>query len=134
MKNSGKTENQKAVAKKKAPTKKAPKKAATKLPVNQENIAKRNANLKPFQKGQSGNPNGRPKKLPQLDVLLAEVLGEEKDGFTAAQAILMKVRQKAIGGDMRAAEIILDRAYGKAKQSVEVTEKTIIVETSEDDD
>lgn len=27
---------------------------------------------KPFKKGQSGNPNGRPKKLPELDKLLAD--------------------------------------------------------------
>lgn len=92
------------------------------------------ANLKPFKKGQSGNPKGRPKKLPQLDELMAEVLGEEKDGMTAAKAILAKLRQKAISGDVRAAEIMLDRAYGKAKQSMEITEKTIIVETPEDED
>ena len=32
-----------------------------------------------FKKGQTGNPNGRPRKLPELDKLLADVLGEEKD-------------------------------------------------------
>jgi len=77
-------------------------------------------NLKPFKKGQSGNPKGRPKKLPQLDVLMAEVLGEEnKDGLTAAEAILKALRAKAAKGDVRAAEVLLDRAYGKAKQSIE---------------
>lgn len=92
------------------------------------------ANLKPFKKGQSGNPKGRPKKLPQLDELMAEVLGEEKDGITAAKAILAKLRQKAISGDVRAAEIMLDRAYGKAKQSMEITEKTIVVRTPDDEE
>lgn len=91
-------------------------------------------NLKNFPKGVSGNPNGRPKKLPELDKLLAEVLGEEKDGITAAQAILMKIRQKAISGDVRAAEIMLDRAYGKAKQPLDIVERTIIVEAPIDDD
>lgn len=75
-------------------------------------------NSKPFKKGQSGNPNGRPKKLPELDKLLADVLGEEKDGVTAADAILRKLRAMAASGNIRAAEILLDRAYGKAKQAV----------------
>jgi len=84
-------------------------------------------NLKPFKKGQSGNPNGRPKKLPELDKLLADVLGEEKDGIEAAKVILMALRAKAAKGDVRAAEVLLDRAYGKAKQSMDiaVSEKKI---------
>lgn len=80
------------------------------------------ANLTPFQKGESGNPNGRPRKLPNLDVLLADVLGEEKDGVSAAQAILMRLRATASGGNtqtaIRAAEILLDRGYGKPKQHI----------------
>lgn len=76
---------------------------------------------KPFKKGKSGNPKGRPKKLPQLDELLADVLGEEKDGIEAAKAILMALRAKATKGDVRAAEVLLDRAYGKSKQSIDVT-------------
>jgi hypothetical protein len=78
---------------------------------------------KPFKPGQSGNPKGRPKKLPELDTLLADVLGEEKDGMTAAEAILKKLRQMAAQGNIRAAEILLERAYGKAKQSHEITGK-----------
>jgi hypothetical protein len=91
-------------------------------------------NLVPFPKGKSGNPNGRPKKLPQLDVLMAEVLGDVRDGMTAAQAILSKLRSKAIAGDVRAAEILMDRAYGKAKQELNITERTIIVEHPDEDD
>jgi hypothetical protein len=74
-----------------------------------------------FKKGESGNPNGRPKKLPELDKLLADVLGEEKDGITAAEAILKALRAKATKGDIRAAEVLLDRGYGKAKQSMDIT-------------
>lgn len=72
---------------------------------------------KPFQKGKSGNPKGRPKKLPEIDKLLADVLGEEKDGVTAAEAILRVLRAKAAKGDLRAAEILLNRGYGTPKQS-----------------
>jgi len=78
-------------------------------------------NSKPFPKGVSGNPAGRPKKLPELDKLLADVLGEEKDGVTAAEAILKALRAKAAKGDIRAAEVLLDRGWGKAKQQVDMT-------------
>lgn len=84
---------------------------------------KNGGTLKVLEKGQSGNPAGRPKKLPELDKLLAEVLGEEKDGMTAADAILKKLRQMATQGNLRAAEILLDRAYGKPKQALEHTGK-----------
>ena len=87
-------------------------------------MGKRGGKISPateFKKGQSGNPNGRPKKIPQLDVLLADVLGEEKDGKTAAEAILMALRAKAARGDVRAAEVLLDRAYGKAKQDLNIS-------------
>lgn len=80
-------------------------------------------NIEPhqFKKGQSGNPNGRPKKLPKLDELLADILGEEKDGISAAEAIMKALRAKATKGDIRAAEALLDRAYGKPKQTTELT-------------
>ena len=48
------------------------------------------------------------------------MLGDEQQGITAAQAILMKLRQKATQGDIRAAEVLLDRAYGKPKQQAEI--------------
>jgi hypothetical protein len=82
---------------------------------NPENIAAHK-----FKKGQTGNPNGRPRKLPIIDDLLAEVLGDEQNGETIAKAILTKLSKKAIAGDVRAAEIILDRAYGKSKQAIDL--------------
>ena len=74
-----------------------------------------------MKKGETLNPNGRPKKLPELDKLLADVLGEEKDGITAAEAILKALRAKAAKGDIRAAEVLLDRGYGKAKQNLNLS-------------
>ena len=76
---------------------------------------------KKFKKGESGNNKGRPPKLPNLDVLLAEVLGEEKDGVTAAKVILMALRKKATNGDIRAAEVLLARGFGAVKQSIDIT-------------
>lgn len=76
------------------------------------------------------NGGGRPPKLPELDKLLADVLGEEKDGVTAADAILRKLRAMAASGNIRAAEILLDRAYGKAKQAMDITTQGEKVEGS----
>jgi hypothetical protein len=90
-------------------------------------------NLKHFKKGQSGNPKGRPLKLPALDKLMADVLGEEKDGITAGEAILKALRAKATKGDVRAAEVLLDRAYGKPKQThdtnITSSEPLVIIRT-----
>lgn len=95
-------------------------------------------NLKHFKKGESGNPNGRPRKLPELDKLLADVMGEEKDGLSAAEAILKALRAKATKGDIRAAELLLDRAYGKAKQTIDnnlnVSQPLVITLTESKDD
>lgn len=74
-------------------------------------------NLTPFKPGQSGNLKGRPKKLPELDKLLADVLGGDTED-TPAKRILEALIKKAEKGDTRAAEILLDRGYGKAKQSI----------------
>jgi hypothetical protein len=90
--------------------------------VTTDHIEGRNGGkLRRIPKGTSGNPNGRPKKLPEIDKLLADVLGEEKDGVSAAEAILKKLRQMASQGNLRAAEILLDRGYGKPKQAVDMT-------------
>jgi len=79
-----------------------------------------------FKKGESGNPKGRP-KLPSMKAILESVLGDTKDGKTACEAIMMAMRNKAIKGDVRCAEFIIDRAYGKAKESIEVTGSTNVV-------
>jgi hypothetical protein len=88
----------------------------------------------------SGNTKnvGRKRELPELSKLLADVLGEEKDGITAGEAILKALRAKATKGDVRAAEVLLDRAYGKPKQTSETTLKTteplVIIKSKDSDD
>ena len=64
---------------------------------------------------------GRPKKLPSIDLLMAKVMGDEKNGITAAEAIIMKLRDMAAKGDIKAANLLLDRAYGKSKQNIDIT-------------
>ena len=75
---------------------------------------------KPFPKGVSGNPKGRP-KLPDIKEALAKVLADEKDGTSALEATLMALRSKAVKGDVRAAMVLLDRAFGKPQQSIDHT-------------
>ena len=93
----------------------------------------KNSEATRFKKGVSGNPLGKPKKLPELDKLLSDVLGEEKEGVTAMETIIKALRMKAAKGDIRAAEILLDRCYGKSKQSVHVTgDKIGIIDWSDE--
>lgn len=74
-------------------------------------------NLKPFKPGDERiNREGRPKKLPAIDDLLAEVLGEGDK----AKLILEAVIRRAMKGDVRAAEVLMDRGWGKAKQQVQI--------------
>jgi hypothetical protein len=73
-----------------------------------------------FQPGTTGNPNGRPRKLPSIEKLLVEVLGDDQDEHSAAKAILAALATKAKKGDTRAAELLLDRGWGKAKQSIQI--------------
>lgn len=76
-------------------------------------------NLKPFKPGNDDRRNlkGAPKKIPALDILLAEVLGDiNNEGIEVAKEIILALVNKAKKGDTRAIEILFDRAYGKASQ------------------
>lgn len=75
---------------------------------------------KVFKKGQSGNPAGRP-KLPDLKEAMARALGGTEEGKTYLDTILRALRDKAEAGDVRAAELLLNRGYGMAKQNIDVT-------------
>jgi hypothetical protein len=58
--------------------------------------------------------------MPDVKDALARVLAEEKDGLTALDVVFRALRMKATRGDVRAAEVLLDRAFGKSRQSVDV--------------
>jgi hypothetical protein len=82
------------------------------------------------------NGGGRPRKLPELDKLMANILGDEQNGVTIAEQILKAIEKKALKGDIKAAEMLLDRGYGKAKQTmdanVNMLEPLVIVTRAED--
>lgn len=78
-------------------------------------------NLRPaWKKGQSGNPNGRP-KLPSIRDAIARILADEADGRTALDEVLAALFARAKQGNIRAAEVLLDRAYGKTTQHTDLT-------------
>ena len=82
---------------------------------------KRNTSgLKPFVKGHKGGP-GRP-KMPDLKEILAKVLGKEnEEGKSEAEQILEALKKQAKAGNVKASQLLLDRGYGKVKESLDIT-------------
>jgi hypothetical protein len=80
-------------------------------------------NLKPFKKGKDErrNETGRPKKLPPIKELIEKTLGEEKNGISGVDAIFKVLLSKAVKGDLKASQMLLDYYYGKATQKTEIT-------------
>lgn len=69
---------------------------------------------KKFKKGESGNVNGRPNKIPDIDKLLAKIPESDYD------AVIDALFKKAKKGDVRASEVLFDRSWGRPKEKVEV--------------
>lgn len=87
------------------------------MPGGKNNI--NGADGKLFVKGDARlNRLGRPKKM-NLEKLLRKVLMGRVKNQAALKGILIKLRDMALAGDIRAAELILDRAFGKAKQTID---------------
>ena len=84
-----------------------------------------------FKKGQSGNENGRPVGTQNMSTMLRNILKTEidiDDPFLKKKVrnpvqyvIMLKLTQRALKGDLKAIEILLDRTEGKAKQFIEHT-------------
>lgn len=69
---------------------------------------------------------GRKKKLPEIDDLLSELMGIDEGGEfdkSGAMEVLNALFKRAKRGDTRAAEILLDRAFGKVPSKNEHTGK-----------
>jgi ribosomal 50S subunit-associated protein YjgA (DUF615 family) len=88
---------------------------------------------KPFKKGESGNPTGKPKgvehsstrlkRLLELTQDLKNPVTGETESFSVAEQMDLALIIKARKGDVLAYREILDRLEGKAKQSTDITTK-----------
>lgn len=86
--------------------------------------------LKPWPKGVSGNPSGRPKKVitDRLDKILAQLLPESEakrlklhQGATVGDAMVLAVIRQAKRGNVKAFKEITDRIEGKVTEHIEVS-------------
>ena len=84
-------------------------------------------NLKPFKKGKDDRRNmkGAP-KLPDLKEAISKVLNKIEGGKTSLDEIIEVLDKNAKKGDIRAAQELLDRGYGKSKQVIESDNKVKI--------
>jgi len=102
-------------------------------------------NLKPFKKGKSGNPKGRPKGSRNRSTIAKKWLSTETKGknpITGEEEILtqedlMTLAQlrKAINGDTPAYKALEDSAYGQPAQEVNqiITEQPLFPDVYEDE-
>ena len=95
-------------------------------------------NLTPWQPGQSGNPNGRPKGSGSITAMLKKLMSEpttitDEDGeehtTSVAEAIAIRLTRMAMYGDVKATKEILDRTDGKLTEllSASLSSETIDV-------
>lgn len=98
-------------------------------------------NSKPFPKGVSGNPNGRPRKFvstlkgmgyknsevaDSIQSMLAMTLEELKDIYQNPDSTVLEktvagaIKKSIEKGDLHSIEILLSRVFGKPKESVKI--------------
>ena len=104
-----------------------------------------NKNLIPFEKGQSGNPKGRPvgsknrstiaKKWLQVEQDLKNPLTGDKETMSQEDLMTLALIKKAREGDTQAYQKLLDSAYGAPLQQViqEIVEQPLFPDVKEND-
>jgi len=93
----------------------------------------RKQNLKPFEKGKSGNPSGRkPGALSLKTYIKKWLVAEEKfqnpiteeiETLSQYDIIVLMQIAKARKGDTKAFEVLIDRIEGKAKQAIDLEQE-----------
>ena len=86
-------------------------------------------NLKPFEKGESGNPNGRPKgsknrstiarQWLEVNQLLKNPLTGEQETMSQEDLMTLALIKKAREGDVNAYKALMDSGYGAPVQQIE---------------
>ncbi|MCL2792442.1 MAG: DUF5681 domain-containing protein [Spirochaetaceae bacterium] len=76
---------------------------------------------KPFEKGKSGNPSGRPVKGTAItDILNFKLDQLNESGILRREVIAEKLLQAAESGDIAALKYVTDRLDGRPKESLEL--------------
>jgi len=70
---------------------------------------------KPFQKGQSGNPGGRPKEIAEVKELARQHMPAAIDALVS----IMNNTKASDAARVSAATALLDRGYGKPQQHID---------------
>ena len=100
-------------------------KKVVKQPKNNDKKLKGGVPGKGSVKGQSGNPKGRPKSGFALNEYITELANVElEDKKTMLEAVVGKVYEEALDGNMTAISFLADRVLGKASQSIAVRDAT----------
>ncbi len=75
-----------------------------------------------FKKGETGNPQGRPKITRLTDALREQLAAANADapGETIAEQIARALIREAVGGNVQAIREIADRCEGKPKQAIDL--------------
>lgn len=102
-------------------------------------------NLKPFEKGESGNPNGRPKgsknrstiarKWLEVNQSLKNPLTGESETMSQEDLMTLALIKKAREGDVSAYKALMDSGYGAPVQQIEQTilEQPLFPDVQEND-
>lgn len=92
-------------------------------------------NLKPFDKGESGNPNGRPKGSKNRSTIarqwlevnqnLKNPLTGDNENMSQEDLMTLALIKKAREGDVQAYRALMDSGYGAPIQQIEQTNTEI---------
>jgi hypothetical protein len=80
--------------------------------------------LKPFKKGQSGNPRGRPK----ADIHIQELARQHTEEAFMTLVEVMRDKTATATARQSAAVAVIERGYGKAPQSIDLNVKQSLVD------
>jgi len=106
---------------------------------------KNGGTLKPFEKGESGNPNGRPKGAKNRSTIakywlevnqkLKNPLTNQEETMSQEDLMTLALIKKAREGDVHAYKALMDSGYGAPLQQIEQTilEQPLFPDVQEND-